>query len=233
VSCLIVPGGALFMKLARLWSWLILRTCRVRLTARYSPSLEASAPAIYMSNHQSLFDIPALILTIPADFRMVPKRELLFVPIFGQSLWLAGFIFVNRRNRAEAIRSLDRAASRVERGTSILIFPEGTRSPDGSLLPFKKGGFALALKAGVPVVPVSLRGGREILPKGSLRIRPGRIETIFGAPIATSAYSLETKEDLLARVRDAIAAGLADPARETAPAPRGAPGPPAPNDAPG
>lgn len=211
LSCVIVPGGALFMKLARLWSWLILKTCRVRLEAHYSPALDVSIPAVYMSNHQSLFDTPALILAMPADFRMIPKHELLFVPILGQSLWLAGFIFVNRRNRASAIKSLDRAAARVERGTSIVIFPEGTRSPDGALLPFKKGGFALALKAGVPVVPVSIRGGREILPKKSLRIRPGRMEAIFGAPVSTTGYSLETKDQLLDRVREAIAAGLASP----------------------
>ncbi len=222
LSCLLVPGGTLFTRVARLWARMVLGTCRVRVRVTYHPSLDAARPAIYMSNHQSLFDIPALALAMPTDFRMVPKRELLFIPIFGQALWLAGFIFVNRKDRAGAIRSLDRAALRVERGASIVIFPEGTRSKDGQLLPFKKGGFVLALKAGVPIVPVSLRGSRDVLPRGSLRIRPGTIEAVFGAPIATSAYSLDTKERLIEQVRRAMGEGLLPGAAGRA-SPAGAP----------
>jgi 1-acyl-sn-glycerol-3-phosphate acyltransferase len=161
-----------------------------------------------MANHESLFDIPALVLAIPADFRIVAKRELLFVPIFGWALWLAGFVFIDRSDRESAIRKLERTVRTIRGGRSIVVFAEGTRSPDGRLLPFKKGGFILALQAGVPIVPVSIRGGRDILPKGSLHPRPGRIELVFGAPVPTSIYSLETKDALIARVRDRIASGL-------------------------
>lgn len=213
VLCLVVPGGAVLIPVARLWSWMILKTCRVRARPVYHPGLDASQPCVYVANHQSQFDIPALVLAMPADFRVVAKRELLYVPIFGWVLWLAGFIFIDRADRDRAIQSLERAQRTLRRGTSVVVFAEGTRSPDGRLLPFKKGGFILALQAGVPIVPVAIRGGRQVLPKGALRIRPGDIDVIFGAPVATSSYTLETKDTLIAAVRERITAGLSrDPA---------------------
>ncbi len=129
-------------------------------------------------------------------------------PIIGWALWLARFPFIDRASRERAIRTLDKAARLLRTGTSLVIFPEGTRSPDGRLLPFKKGGFILALQAGVPIVPVSIRGGGEVLPKGSLRLRPGCIEVIFGAPVSTSHYTMGTKEQLIEEVRRRILAGL-------------------------
>jgi 1-acyl-sn-glycerol-3-phosphate acyltransferase len=211
ILCLLIPGGAAFIPLARFWSWLILKICGVARTASYHPRLDPSRPAIYMANHQSQLDIPALVLAMPARFRIVAKRELLYVPIFGWALWLAGFIFIDRTDRKQAFRSLDRAARKVRRGTSIVLFAEGTRSPDGRLLPFKKGGFVLALQAGAPIVPVSIRGGHQVLPKGSLRVRPGAIDVVMGEPIETSRYSLDTKDVLIETVRRRVAEGLATP----------------------
>src|SRR3989442_56111 len=176
VLCLLVPGGAALMPLARLWSRLVLSTYRVRCRASFPPTLDASRPSVYMANHQSLFDIPALVLAMPSDFRMVAKRELLMIPIFGWALWLAGFIFIDRSDREKASRKLERTVRTSGRGRSVVVFAEGTRSPDGRLLPFKKGGFILALQAGVPIVPVAIPGGRGVLPKGSLRAKPGTIE---------------------------------------------------------
>ncbi len=208
VLCLLVPGGSALMPVARLWSWLILRTYRVRSSVVFHPEVSSRQPAVYVANHQSQFDIPALALAMPVDFRMVAKRELLSIPIFGWALWLAGFIFIDRGDRDRAIRSLDRAVRTIRSGTSIVVFAEGTRSPDDRLLPFKKGGFILALQAGVPIVPVSIRGGGQVMPKGSLSVRPGTIEVVFGAPVSTSTYSLGTKDALIAAVRDRIATGL-------------------------
>jgi len=206
--CLLVPGGAALMPLARLWSRLVLWTSRVRWEASSDPALNPSRPCVYAANHQSQFDIPALVLSMPADFRVVAKRSLLYVPIFGWALWLAGFIFIDRGNRDQAIRGLDRAADRLRRGTSVAIFAEGTRSADGVLLPFKRGGFVMALKAGVPIVPVTIKGGHAILPKGRLAIRPGVIDVHYGAPVETGAYSYETRDRLVEAVRAAIAAEL-------------------------
>jgi len=206
--CLLLPGGVALMPVARFWSWLVLKTYRVRWCASFHPDFDPSHPSVYMANHQSLFDVPAVVLAIPSDFRIIAKRELLFIPIFGWALWLAGFVFIDRRDREKAVRKLEQTVRAIRRGRSILVFAEGTRSPDGRLLPFKKGGFILALQAGVPIVPVSIRGGREILPKSSLRAKPGRIEVIFGAPVSTSSYSLENKDALIAAVRNRIAAAL-------------------------
>src|SRR3989441_4380122 len=208
VLCMLVPGGSALIPLARFWSRLILKTFRVRSRAALHDGLNPSQPGVYVANHQSQFDIPALVVAMPTDFRIVAKRELLYIPIFGWALWLAGFIFIDRADREKAIRRLDRTVRTIRRGTSVVVFVEGTRSTDGRLLPFKKGGFVLALKAGVPIVPVSIRGGLGILPKGSLRVKPGTIDIVFGAPVPTSAYSLDTREDLIATVRERIAAGL-------------------------
>jgi 1-acyl-sn-glycerol-3-phosphate acyltransferase len=209
VVCLLVPGGSLLIPLARLWSRRILTLYRVRTRAVFDPELSPGQPCVYVSNHQSQFDIPALVVAMPTDFRIVAKRELLYIPIFGWALWLAGFIFIDRSDRERAIRRLERTVRTIRRGTSVVVFAEGTRSVDGRLLPFKKGGFVLALQAGVPIVPVSIRGGGTVLPKGSLRVRPGTIEVRFGAPIPTTGYSLDTKDSLIALVRDRIGAGLA------------------------
>ena len=206
--CLLVPGGAALMPLARLWSWLVMRTCRVGYRVSREPDVVFPPAAVFIANHQSQFDIPALTLAMPVDFRMVAKRSLQYIPVFGWALWLAGFIFIDRGNREQAIRSLDRAASRLKRGTSIVIFAEGTRSTDEELLPFKRGGFVMAIQAGVPIVPVALRGGLAILPKGSLRLRPGNIDVHFGTPIDTRSYSYDTREALMARTREAIASAL-------------------------
>lgn len=206
--CLLVPGGAGLIPLARAWSWLVMRSARVRYRATYDPALDPARPAVYVANHQSQFDIPALVLAMPADFRIVAKRALLFIPIFGWALWLAGFVFIDRGNRERAIASLARAAGRLRRGTSVVIFAEGTRSPDGSLLPFKRGGFVLAIQAGVPIVPVTIQGGRAVLPKGALRIRPGVIDVHFGAPIETGGHSYETRDSLIGVTRAAIESRL-------------------------
>jgi len=207
--CIVLPGGRGLTPLARRWSRIILGVCRVRVrSAPRGPIPATVASAVYVANHQSLLDIPALVLAMPVDFRIVAKRSLLHVPVFGWALWLAGFIFVERHDRERAIRSLDRAATTIRNGTSIVLFAEGTRSPDGNLLPFKKGGFVLALKAGVSVIPVSLSGGHAVLPKGSMKVRPGEISVRFGTPVDTAGYSMETKEALIETVRAAIIDGL-------------------------
>jgi len=205
-----LPGGErLFFALARLWSRLVLITYRATVIVRHPANAPLPASAIYMSNHQSLLDVPALLMALPHNCRFVAKRELMHIPVFGWALRAAGFIFIDRSDRQRAIESLDRAAGILRQGSPVLVFAEGTRSPDGTLLPFKKGGFVLALKAATPIVPVAVRGGSEILPKGKLGGRPGTIVVSIGEPIDTTAFAMESKEALMETVRGRIAALLA------------------------
>jgi 1-acyl-sn-glycerol-3-phosphate acyltransferase len=145
-------------------------------------------PAVFIGNHTSLFDPPLLISTLPSRPVFVAKRELARVPFLGWVIWLAEFIFIDRGRRASALRSLADAAARIRGGQSLAAFPEGTRSGDGRLLPFKRGIFALAFQAGVPVVPLAIHGGREILPRGTWRVQGGPYRILVGTPLESSAF---------------------------------------------
>jgi len=150
---------------------------------------DGSRPAIFISNHASLFDPPLVVSTLPCRPVFVAKRELGQVPFLGWVIWLAGFIFIDRGDRRAARRSLTRAAERIRDGQSIVAFPEGTRSRDGRLLPFKKGPFSLAFEAGVPVVPFAIQGGAEILPKGTWRVRGGPYRLVMGTPLDPGTFA--------------------------------------------
>ncbi|HJW73504.1 MAG TPA: lysophospholipid acyltransferase family protein [Geothrix sp.] len=145
--------------------------------------------AVFIGNHTSLFDPPLMISTLPDHPVFMAKRELARVPFLGWVIWLADFIFIDRRNQAAARRSIKVAAARIHAGQSIVAFPEGTRSLDGRLLPFKKGAFVLAFHAGVPVVPFAIHGGNDILPKGTWRVQGGPYRITVGAPLEPSAYA--------------------------------------------
>jgi 1-acyl-sn-glycerol-3-phosphate acyltransferase len=144
--------------------------------------------AVFIGNHTSLFDPPLMISTLPDHPVFMAKRELARVPFLGWVIWLADFIFIDRRNQAAARKSLKVAATRIHAGQSIVAFPEGTRSLDGRLLPFKKGAFVLAFQAGVPVVPFAIHGGNHILPKGTWRVQGGPYRITVGSPLEPSAY---------------------------------------------
>lgn len=146
-------------------------------------------PAIFIGNHTSLFDPPLMISTLPCRPVFMAKRELARVPFLGWVIWLADFIFIDRGHRGAARRSLKQAALRIRAGQSIVAFPEGTRSRDGHLLPFKKGPFLLALEAGVPLVPFAIQGGPEILPKGTWRVHGGPYLIRVGAPLEPGDYA--------------------------------------------
>jgi 1-acyl-sn-glycerol-3-phosphate acyltransferase len=145
-------------------------------------------PAIFVGNHTSLLDPPLLISTLPCHPVFVAKRELAYVPFLGWVIWLAGFIFVDRGRGRAARASLSRAAQRIRGGQGVVVFPEGTRSRDGALLPFKKGSFVLALEARVSVVPVAIHGGRAILPAGSWRTAGGPYTLSLGAPLEPADF---------------------------------------------
>ena len=150
---------------------------------------DGTRPAIFIGNHASLFDPPLMISTLPCRPVFMAKRELARVPFLGWVIWLADFIFIDRGHRGAARRSLKQAALRIRAGQSIVAFPEGTRSRDGHLLPFKKGPFLLALEAGVPLVPFAIHGGVEILPKGTWRVQGGPYLIRVGAPLEPGDYA--------------------------------------------
>jgi len=191
-------------RVARAWGRSILRVSGVRVLVRGMGQIDPARAFIFMSNHQSNFDIPVLLGHLPVPFRWLAKAELFKIPIFGRAMRGAGYIPINRTDRPAAIESLRQAAGAVRRGVSVMIFPEGTRSLDGTLKPFKKGGFVMAIEAGVPIVPVALRGTFDIMPKNRLMIRPRDVMMVIGEPIATTGYSIHSKEALMDEVRNAL-----------------------------
>jgi len=189
---------------ARVWSQSILMGSRVHVGVRGLANIKPDKSYVYMANHQSNFDIPVLLGYLPVQFRWLAKAELFKIPVFGRAMLGAGYVEIDRFNRKSAFESIEKAAQRMKDGVSVMIFPEGTRSKDGSVQPFKKGGFVMAIQSGVPIIPVILRGTWPIMAKSSLRINPGDVEMEIGEPIDTSGYSMETKEELMDRVRDVI-----------------------------
>ena len=168
-----------------------------------------SQSAIFMSNHESQMDPPVLIAALPVPAVFLAKNELKYVPFIGAAAWAAGVIFIDRRNREQAIRSIQAAADEIRGGKSVVIFPEGTRSRTGQMLPFKKGGFALAQDAGVPIVPMATLGGSRVLPPGRIRFSPGPYTVLIGAPVSPADYP--SREELMAEVRHRIEALMAGP----------------------
>jgi 1-acyl-sn-glycerol-3-phosphate acyltransferase len=189
----------------RVWAAGVLAASGVRLTVHGTGGLPNDANFVYLANHQSLFDIPALLCAIPGGFRFVAKQSLFRIPIFGTALSAAGFVSVDRGDRAAARQSFAAAEEGLRGGDSILLFPEGTRSTTGMLLPFKRGGFLLALRSGLPIVPVGIRGTLAVQPRGRRSIQPGAVEVRFGTPIDTAQYGIRRKRELIREVRARLA----------------------------
>jgi 1-acyl-sn-glycerol-3-phosphate acyltransferase len=167
-----------------------------------------------VANHQSQFDIFVLDGYFDMDFRWLAKKELFRIPLFGWAMLLAGSIPVDRSHGRQALKSLDQAAKRIAAGASVIIFPEGTRSPDGKLQPFKAGGMQLAIKSGVELVPMAIIGTHEILPKGKILSRPGQVLIRVGEPVASRDFTTKQKQELAELLHDRVAALMAGVASE-------------------
>ena len=201
--------------ISRFWSWLILTVAGVSLRVSGLNHLDPRRQYVFMVNHQSNIDIPVLFQSLRGfQLRLLAKKEILWVPFFGWAMWAARHIAVDRGDRKDALRSLKKAQERMAGGISIVIFPEGTRSLDGGLLPFKRGGFWLAVKTQTPIVPVTINGSGKLLAKGDWRLRPGEIKITVGTPLSVEGDGAKNLRALSARVRELIAANL-DPAEET------------------
>src|SRR5205809_3426158 len=163
-------------------------------------------PVVYASNHSSMFDIWALAATLPGSVRMVAKQELARIPLLGRAMVTAGHLTIDRAHPARALEAYQRAAAVIRSGVSALVFPEGTRSRTGQLLPFKNAPFGLAIAAQVPVVPVYVGHTFEIMPKGRLLLRPPPIRIMIGEPISTAGMTVDERQELRDRVHTAIVA---------------------------
>jgi 1-acyl-sn-glycerol-3-phosphate acyltransferase len=198
------PYGLKIQRLARWWGRSLLFISGVQVQVEGLEHLTPGQPYVFAANHRSQFDIFVLLVVLPGNFLFVAKKSLFRIPIFGQALARMGSVPIDRSNRQEAIKSLNQAVGKVKQGFSMMVFPEGTRASSRELLPFKKGVFIMALRAGQPVVPVVINGTLAIQPRGALRLRPGPIQVIISPPIA--AQDFNRKEDLMDAVRQAIAA---------------------------
>jgi 1-acyl-sn-glycerol-3-phosphate acyltransferase len=199
---------------ARAWCRLIALTVGARMQVRGLENLPRDQACVVIANHQSYLDIPAIWANLPLQFRIMAKRVLFYFPFMGWFLWRAGHIPVDRDNVRSAVGNVKRAVDKLEAGHSLVIFPEGTRSPDGVLQDFKAGGFKIALKAGVPIVPVTIIGTARVLKRDSLVFHAGEIAVIIDPPIATTGYNNRTLPELVAKTRTCIATHLAEADRD-------------------
>jgi 1-acyl-sn-glycerol-3-phosphate acyltransferase len=166
-------------------------------------------PYIFMSNHLSLYDIPLLLVSLPGTVRMVAKKELFKVPLWGDAMQQSDFVSIDRENGAQAVKDLEIAAHKMKQGIRLWIAPEGTRSRDGQLQAFKKGAFNLAIQTGATIIPVTIIGTDQLLPAKTWRFRLGQKALVhLGAPIDAKQYTLRDRMQLLQHVREAIAAPL-------------------------
>lgn len=199
------------------WSARILERARIELTTVGLEHAPRGEPLVVMSNHQSLYDIPVLYRALKRPLRMVAKNELFRVPLWGSAMRRAGFVEVDRKDRARAIESLSAATGALSQGLSIWIAPEGTRSEDARLGPFKRGGFHLAEDAGVRILPVTVIGTGQVLAARSHEVHDGvAVSVVLHPPVDPKDYGPERRDDLVAAVRAAIASALPEPARRDA-----------------
>lgn len=205
----IFPGSRMnTYRLSRWWSFWVSKSMGLTFSVSGHENIVPGQSYIVTPNHQSNADILGLLLRLPVPFRWVIKKELLKIPLFGWALASTGAISLNRADRSASVRSLRDGTKEIEPGWSVLIYPEGTRTPDGKLLPFKKGAFMMAVQTGIPILPVTSNGAYKIMPRNTLLFRAGHITITIGEPIATQGLTEQDVPELMQRTRDAIGKNL-------------------------
>jgi 1-acyl-sn-glycerol-3-phosphate acyltransferase len=200
----ITPDENMIHRVANIWAKMLLAIANTKVEIIGAENVLMGKPQIFMANHQSDFDILIVLAHLQGQFRWIVKKELFQIPLFGRAMQSAGYIEIDREDRERAIMSIDRAAMKIREGKSVMSFPEGTRSKDGKIKPFKQGMFYLAIKSGVPIVPISIIGAGEIMPRRSLHIRPGRITMVIDKPIDVTGYSIDNRQELIDKVQNII-----------------------------
>src|SRR5690242_10863532 len=211
ISLLVWPfdgSGEMQHACARWWCRMVAVTIGVRIHVHGVEQVQAGRSYVYVANHSSLIDTPALFASLPYQFKIMAKRSLFYVPFMGWHLWSSGNFPIDRGDARKTASSLKRVIDGVRDGKSLIVFPEGTRTPDGRLQEFKQGAFKIASRAGVPIVPVAIRGTFELLPKSTLVPRPGRGDVFICASLDTSGCRERDLPGLVAAARSAIAAKL-------------------------
>jgi len=207
IIILLYPFGSynkMTNKLALIWAKSIVWSAGAKIELHGLDKIDFNKSYVFAGNHQSHIDVVAVFSILPLTVRYIAKKELFRIPFFGWAMAAAGIIKVDRSNREKAIKSIDKAGESIKKGVSVILFPEGTRSPDGEIHAFKKGAFVLATKSGVPIVPISISGTRRILEKHSLSLNPGTVKIVISEPIDSSKYKLEEREKFASDVRQVI-----------------------------
>jgi 1-acyl-sn-glycerol-3-phosphate acyltransferase len=208
VAGLLSRTGNLAFSISKLWAYTMLAVSFVRTEIKNKAKLIKGTSYIIISNHQSLFDILALVTSLGIQFRWFIKKEVLKIPIFGYALYASRNIFIDRSNTTRAIESINKGIDRLPKGAGVMVFAEGTRSPDGQIHEFKKGGFITAITRKISILPVTVNGSRRVMPKGSLVVKPGKIQVVIGDPIDTSGYTTDTVLELINKTRQAVMANF-------------------------
>jgi 1-acyl-sn-glycerol-3-phosphate acyltransferase len=208
VSSLLDSSGRWPSFLQRLWVNWLLRTNGMEMQLKETENLKKDQSYILVSNHASILDIPAIISAAPFPVRFIAKHSLIWFPIFGWFLYLSGHILIDRQRAQSAVRSVKKASSQLKKGISIIVFPEGTRSPDGEVKEFKRGAFLLAQYSKFPVAPVSISGTHDMLPRQGWCFWPGTIHIRMSKPIPTRGFSHKELDDLMRRVQETIIENL-------------------------
>jgi 1-acyl-sn-glycerol-3-phosphate acyltransferase len=201
IAAFVPPRGDWFLLFARGWARSILRLAGISVQVLHRERLDPARSFVIVSNHESFCDILVLLATLPMPLRFMAKRSIFRIPVLGWSIAAAGFIPVDRGERARSSATMDAALRRLRGGRSLVIFPEETRTADGSMLPFKQGAALLALRSGLPLLPIGISGTRRILPKGSSHISGGKVALSVGRPIAVGARRPSDRRELTRQTR--------------------------------
>lgn len=208
VLAVLFRSGEPSHRVASLWARLILEICRVKVEVDGAENLEPDRTYVVASNHQSLFDTPIVFAYLPISFRILYKKSLNRIPFLGWHLFLSGHIGVERENPSKARESLEHAAERIRNGTSVVVFPEGTRSYDGTMRTFKKGSFRLAIKARTPVVPMTIIDSHRVMRRGEVTVHPRTVKLVIDCPISVDGLDEERADELTQQVRGVVARNL-------------------------